>query len=170
MRPVYETEATLIAEAMTRTKIEGALGGILVKLPVRYALDWGLANPARSNTIERWVELKARSNTYRTYSTYALSAEKVMRALELEERTGIPGILVVRFTNGVYMAYFKRFVEKPVVIRIGGRADRDDPQDQEPMWHLPIDKLQFLVGSEEEHGVEESTGEQGKKHEDDPFL
>lgn len=170
MRQIYENEASLLTEAVTRAHIERALGGTLMKLPTRYALDWGLANPACSNNIEKWVELKGRANNYRAYATYAISVEKVARALELEERTGLPSILVVRFTNGAYMAYFKRFLEKPVVIRMGGRSDRDDPQDQEPMWHLPIEKLQFLVGSEEEHGVEDSKGEQGKKHEDDPFL
>lgn len=141
MRVVYENEATLSAENANRVAIERELGGLLVKVPLNYGVDWALINPNRSGIVERWVELKARTNVYNAYSTYAISAMKVTRAMQLQDRTNIPAVLVVRFSDGVYTTYFKRFMEPPVIIRMGGRSDRGDVEDQEPMWHIPIEKL-----------------------------
>lgn len=138
-RPIYENEATLSSENANRVAIEHVLGGKLIKLPVQYGLDWAMVN--HLNTIEKWVELKARTGPSTLYSTYAISSMKVQRALQLERETGLPALLVVRFSDGVYTTYFKRFTERSVVIRMGGRTDRNDPEDQEPMWHIPTGKL-----------------------------
>lgn len=148
--PQYESEADRQVEASMWGMLEEALGGKLYKLPQQYGLDWMLAT--HDGIVLKWVELKARSHPYGTYDRYSISMSKVQRALAMEELTGKPSILVVRYLNAVYVAYFRSFLQHGEIL-VGGRKDRDDPQDVEPMWHLPVTQMTKLCDLETEHAA-----------------
>ena len=149
-RPQYESGADRANENAMWPMLEKALGGTLHKLPQQYGLDWMLCT--EEGVALKWIELKARNHEYGAYPTYAISMSKVMRAIALERDTGLPSLLVVRYLNVVYIAYFRSFIGGggKGFVRVGGRKDRGDPQDVEPMWHLPIGQMTKLCDLEKQ--------------------
>lgn len=144
MRPVYETPSDLKREESLRVELGRALGGELVKLPKQYGVDWALIDA--NHNVTRWVELKTRNVAHNYYSTYFISLGKVQRAMQLQRDTGIGALLVVEFVDGVYTLPFDQCYGPPMVIRMGGRWDRIDWQDIEPMVHINTGRMTLIEG------------------------
>lgn len=135
-RPVYETASTLRDEADTVAVIERAWRCKARKLPRAYRLDYALT---RDGEVVAWAEVKCRG---KRYDSYMLSLHKWTAALELAARTDLPALLVVRWPDGVHFAPFEDRVER---VAIGGRTDRGDWQDVEPVVLLPSQRFRRVA-------------------------
>lgn len=116
----------------------GALrGGVVIKLPLSYRVDF--SRSAQGRVVE-WVEAKKRTNAHDYYVTYFLSLGKVLAGIQMMRETKLPFTICVRFTDGLY-AVPPHVVAKWDDLRMGGRTDRDDWQDEEPMVHWRASRL-----------------------------
>ena len=81
------------------------------------------------------VEIKCRTVPRETYQTYMLSQRKHSALLHLSSQKHVPASLLVKFTDGLYRCYLPA---KTYVSGRGGRADRDDPLDNEEVVYIPL--------------------------------
>ena len=98
-----------------------------------------------------WVEFKERNYSMeriKSMGGYMLSLHKLMAAKNLHEITGLPFLLYIKATDGLYYKLFKSF--KAENICFGGRTDRGDPQDMEPCVLIDTDEFTPLKGCNHE--------------------
>lgn len=131
-RPTYETKQDVVNEYSVIDKIRMKWNVTARKMPPFYQVDWALM---RGTKVHAFVEIKCRKNKRSQYATLMLSLHKWLNGMRLSQETGIPFLLIVRWEDGIY--YLKpRFDLKPEVA-VGGRTDRDDPDDMEPVVLIP---------------------------------
>jgi hypothetical protein len=136
-RPVYENTATLAAESEFAAKIEKVFGCTLKKLPMRYSVDFMCV--CGINLLS-WSELKNRNIRSDQYPNYFLSLQKWISGNQLSCETGAQFRLFVRFTDcDMWLNCSQHSFS---FITYGGRVDRDDWQDMEPMVVLPLTNFQ----------------------------
>lgn len=133
MRPEYETEEDRTREEAVKRRIEQWRRAKVVSLPKKYPLDFCLE---RKGAITCFGEVKCRTNLWGAYPTYMISLHKVMAARQIELATGLPTILFVEWKNGNFG--WMKFSTKPDSVGWGGRQDREDPQDMEPVCYYNI--------------------------------
>jgi len=132
-RPIYQTTRDLSNENKIKAIIEPKWRCELKKLPFAYHVDW---MAMRANSPLAFIEIKWRENlSISKYPEYMLSLNKWMMGKEYTNETKIPFILIVHFTEGTY--YVKQD-NLEVRYGFGGRYDRGDSQDVEPMVFIPI--------------------------------
>ena len=131
-RPLYETEADRTAEAQVAYTLAAQLGCIAERTPRAYQIDWLLMR----RNLDSFVEIKRRQVPHNRYPTLMLSAHKWDYGRSMAERFDVGFYLAIEYTDGIY--YWRTKDIKPEV-RIGGRSDRGDDQDMEPVVHLPIE-------------------------------
>ncbi len=132
MRPLYETEADLEREAEVASLIERRWNCKLVKMPIRYHLDFVAI---RGDKVVAFCEVKTRNYTMEqitNFGGYLMSVGKWTNAHALNTSTGIPFVLIVKTSDGVYYASFDATNFKPDDVLTRGRKDRNDWQDIEP--------------------------------------
>jgi hypothetical protein len=137
MRPTYENQQSLAAEEQTIIKVAQAWGVTYQKLPKQYRVDWALSK----GKIVCWCECKKRMNDSCTYPTLLLSLSKVMHGVEMYRVTSIPFVVVVEWNDGIYW----NKIDKVGEIGFGGRKDRGDWQDIEPVVHIPVTDFKQLT-------------------------
>lgn len=109
-----------------------------VRMPLKSAIDWSLqAGPH----ITGWVEIKCRKVARDVYPTLILSAHKYINAMQMRNMFDIPLLIVVRYTDGLY---FWEVDGRKLDVRHGGRADRGDWQDVEPVVHIPVELFEKI--------------------------
>ena len=133
MRPIYETdkdreqEADFIKELCIAWKCEAK------KLPIHYKLDFALI---REGVIRAFLEMKIRSYAKGYFDTYMISMAKVLAAQEYSAFAGVASLLAVRWNDeDGFIALHKM---KDFHLGFGGRGDRGDSQDMEPVVFIPI--------------------------------
>jgi len=142
-RPIYETEATLERERALADAIEILWSVTCRKLPIKYGLDYALMREGR---IIAFAELKSR-NTYTSEAMdklggVMLSLDKLEHAQRFIGFTGLPVFFVVELKDGIFAA---KFDEKPKFkLAFGGRSDRDDWQDVEPVGFISLSQFKKL--------------------------
>ena len=132
MRPIYENGATLAAEEATIRRVADRWGVTFQKLPIQYRVDWALI---RDGKVACWCECKRRHNNKGKYPSLMLSLSKVTHGLELARQTGLPFLVVVEWDDA--LAYWK--ADRISGVRLGGRVDRGDWQDVEPVVDIGIE-------------------------------
>ena len=132
MRPIYENGATLAAEEATIRRVADRWGVTFQKLPIQYRVDWALI---RDGKVACWCECKRRHNNKGKYPSLMLSLSKVTHGLELARQTGLPFLVVVEWDD--CLAYWK--ADRISGVRLGGRVDRGDWQDVEPVVDIGIE-------------------------------
>lgn len=135
-RPFYESDIDRSNEAAAIAVLADLYECSYRKLPISYGLDYALVRP--DNSLLAIAEVKCRSNSSQTYPTIFVSALKRMKALELRRALNIPTLFVPVYTDGIFLIDFK---EKPDSVTIGGRKDRGDKADIEPMIHYRTERL-----------------------------
>ena len=132
-RPLYESAEDRSAETIAVKKFIDSLDGDVdfIKLPMQYKMDFAIT---RGGVLTGLVEVKCRKNSKHAYSTYMISMSKLVAAAGYSS-IGINCVLLVKWTDG--MGWVKMDGNKWKV-RIGGRKDRNDWQDVEPVTHIPI--------------------------------
>jgi hypothetical protein len=123
VRPLYENEQTLKAEKAVAEQLEKKWRCKLYKLPISYRADY-LAIRGKPVAV---IEIKCRG---RKYPKMFLSLHKFLEAKALAEKLSVPFLLVYGFPEGVWWGNVTSY---PLDIEIGGRTDRGDWQDTEPM-------------------------------------
>jgi hypothetical protein len=105
------------------------------KLPIAYKADYALVE---DGDVKAFVEIKCRNVNHDTYDTIILSLRKWHDINEMAQRINIPAVFVIRYDDGVFSIPMR---ETPDAITIGGRVDRNDSRDIEPVIHYNIDRL-----------------------------
>lgn len=132
-RPQYESLKDRAAEDALMLRVFPELP--YYKLPMRYQLDFMVE---QSGGRMVWVECKQRSVPWGTYDTYLLSLEKYLAGVRLARTTGGAFVLVTGWSDGrVMVANLNCCL--PSIYRVvqGGRIDRNDDQDREPVILIP---------------------------------
>ena len=138
MRPTYETSEDLLNEKDVITKFCDTWTNLsFAKLPTQYHLDYCLMI---GDAVTGFCEVKVRKNTHNKYSTYILSVAKVSAAKNLQDACGLSSVLVVKWTDKIGYVAFN--YDWPVFV--GGRKDRGDWQDVEPVVHIPLSNFKYL--------------------------
>jgi hypothetical protein len=130
MRPLYESSKDLENEQSVAAALSQAWGCSLNKLPMSYHVDWVLESEGK---LCAFAELKCRNNPRSKYPTLMLSLNKWVRGCELAKYSGVPFILVVRWSDGLFWI---KHTDTPITTGIGGRHDRNDKQDIEPVVYI----------------------------------
>lgn len=140
MRPTYETESDLENERRIIRVIAERWNCEAKKNPQFYKVDYGLY---RNGEIYAWAELRNRNISIDTYPTFHLSVSKTIFLFDLGYRTDRPAFIIVGLKDRILFHQ----IRLPASYRIteGGRKDRDDPDDKEPVVNIPWD--QFRVAS-----------------------
>ena len=136
-----------------------ATGAKAHKLPRRYSIDYIMMRGANT---AGWVEVKERKNRRDQYPTYNVSLYKYLNLLDLAAKTGVPGLLLVGWSDGV--GWVRVPCDHEVVW--SGRTDRGDAGDIEPMVSIPISAFRMLrheAGSDlrREH-QDQATAQEGR--------
>lgn len=133
VRPIYETLADRGREAEFSLLLSQKFKCTFSKLPIRYGLDF---SAVRDGRVVAFVETKVRTNPVGQYPTYMISSGKLMHADALSRATGLKCILAVRWADA--WGYTELAMGPSVTVSIGGRVDRGDEQDIEPVCLIPI--------------------------------
>ena len=149
-RPIYESiddisnEERLAEHLMLRWELDG-----WKRNPPMYPIDISFM---KDGVIKGFAEIKCRNCSADTYKTYMISASKVIAAQSLTKATGLDCYLVVKWTDSLGWISFGSGEEvvdpRPGIISTkfvawGGRSDRQDPQDMEPVIHFDIDDFRM---------------------------
>jgi hypothetical protein len=142
-RPQYESQQDRLNEAAIKIRLQTAWKCELVKQPKKYRLDYALYDNDR---LEGFCEVKRRHNPHDRYPTIFIALDKHLEAKHLETHLGLPTFFAVHFDDGVW---YLDLTLAPDYISHGGRSDRNDPDDQEPMAHYAVTKLVPLPTGEQ---------------------
>jgi hypothetical protein len=97
--------------------------------------------------VTSWVEVECIENPFKQYPTLAIGITKLMAGLAFEHKTGLPFFLVVHWPD--FLGYIRIKSLSEFKILKGGRTDRNDNADVEPMVHIPIQMFKKLAVKEE---------------------
>jgi hypothetical protein len=139
MRPTYENAASLNNEREVVEYICSRFGLTSDKLPVSYRADYALSKMGK---IHAFAEVKCRTNPKDRYPTYMLALGKYMALCEMAKYAQITSRLIVRWADCI------GYVDLPCEIDdvvIGGRTDRNDSADVEPVVHIPISAFTIIT-------------------------
>tara|TARA_R100001530_G_scaffold30009_3_gene23571 strand:- start:665 stop:1087 length:423 start_codon:yes stop_codon:yes gene_type:complete len=134
MRPTYEKKSDLINEAGVATLFGEKFGVTMLKTSVHNSYDY---SALVGDVTQGLVEIKCRTNKHDKYRDYLISKQKVDTVIREAENFGVKMWLVVRFTDGVYYRSISE-VDMPLKTETGGRKDRNDARDIEPVYLIPI--------------------------------
>jgi hypothetical protein len=136
-RSLYETSEDRRSEKKILDYVSKRWGIVYHKLPMSYKLDY---SAYRNENLVGWAEVKCRTHKFGKFPTYIISLAKVLEARRLAYETNTTSILLVSWLDVLgYLDFFS-----PFIIKQGGRSDRGDWQDQEPMCHFDLKKFKKL--------------------------
>ena len=142
MRKLYENNDNLKSEKNVISYVSDRWNVASFKLPMSYKLDYAMY---RNDNLVGFAEVKCRTHNFGTFPTYIISLAKVLEARRLGKETNTTPILIVSWTDRIgYLDFFNHHH-----IKQGGRSDRNDWQDQEPMCHFNL-KYFKMIGTKNE--------------------
>ena len=142
-QPRYETQQDRDNEAAMIQRAFSRINPVATKLPPQYAVDWLLEYVKDDQKRRAWVECKERSFKMAGFTTYMMSLHKYMKGMQLASWSGYPFILLVQWTDALGMILLNE--HDPMPIEIGGRTDRGDPLDVEPVVMIPTHKFKVVA-------------------------
>ena len=140
MRKIYEDSESLSKESSFAVDFKGKRKVNLAKLPRQYHLDYAMISS--EHELEGFLELKNRTNSKKAYDTYMISLSKLLKAKEYKDKLGVDTILAVRWNDADGCINLSSLDDYQV--RLGGRFDRGDWQDIEPVVHFDIAKFEDI--------------------------
>jgi len=143
MRIKYESKRDKQKERNVAKRVADLWDVVARENPEFYPVDFCFTDD--KNEVSGFGEIKVRTHEYGRYPTYIVSAHKVADAKSLANATGLSVILIVQWTCGTIA--FLDFDHPPVRTTWGGRQDRSDGQDMEPVNHYDIE--QFTIATKE---------------------
>lgn len=140
MRPTYETERDRSREDEIMGLIEDIWDCNLVKMDKRQILDFAAM---RNGEVTAWIEYKYRNYDWAKidrFGGYMLSLKKWEEGHRKVMDTAIPFLIIVNCLGDIRFWRVRRR-DNPK-IGFGGRTDRNDPLDTEPVVFLPVKNFQ----------------------------
>jgi hypothetical protein len=138
VRPKYETAQDLIEESETAKILDEYFGVSCVKLQaIAYIIDFAMVVDGE---IISWAEAKRCHRKFNAKPHWSVSLNKIVHGLAYARATRLPFMVAVKwddcvgYTNVDYVPFTK----------MGGRYDRNDPLDIEPMAHFPNEQFQII--------------------------
>ena len=124
-------------ERAAASRLEKAWNCNIVKLSVKYGADW---MAWRDGEVVGVIEYKNRPHDWATYPTYMISLHKwislrVAAEYSATKKHKVVPIIVVEFTDGLY---WLEVTPEVASLEMGGRIDRNDPEDVEPCMFIPM--------------------------------
>ena len=132
MRPIYETTQDRVRENEVALYLETKYACRYTQAPKLSPYDGSLSYP--DGRLAALVEIKTRRNAKDKYPTYMLSAAKWRSGLSVSADLGVPFLLFVRFTDGLFTTKLK----ESYPVQRGGRWDRGDTKDVEDCVFIPM--------------------------------
>ena len=139
-RPMYETHRDRIAEARVAKKIADKWLCKAIKLRPTYVVDYALM---QGDAFKAFLEIKCRNYSMKQMDDmggFMLSLDKWTKGLELARAGGIEFVIAVDAVGGTY--WYRGHEHDG--LSLGGRTDRDDPQDVEPVVLLRAERFKKL--------------------------
>jgi len=136
-RPLYESQADLQNETQVAEHLNKAWSCKFHKLPMSYNVDWMIM---RDKPVA-FAELKCRKNDSTRYPTLMLSLNKWVKGSQFANELDVPFFIICRWTDGLF---FHEVGSTPVTYGIGGRTDRGDSQDTEPVVYIPVESFKRI--------------------------
>lgn len=140
MRPTYETAQDVEHEQQVIDLLCKAWNCTANKTPKFYCVDWSVGY---GNEVKAMVEIKFRNASY---PTYILSMHKFTEMCKSAEASRLPFLLVVCWPEQgqrvVKYVEVKHDLHKRVIL--GGRRDRGDWQDVEPLVEIDASKFKTV--------------------------
>jgi len=137
-RPLYESENDRRRERAAMERLLDGSDNTARKLPIRYEVDFAII---KNGEIVSWAEVKCRNNASSLYPTLMISAAKIWKGSTLSIQTGKPFFIVAEWTDGI--GYLKVTNVGLFELGFGGRTDRNDDQDVEPVYFIPIEMFKM---------------------------
>jgi hypothetical protein len=147
MRPRYETQNDLKNEEQVAEVLAKKWGVVAKKLPRSYSFDYALCDHVEGvNFNERFpikamAEFKCRDYVSHKFDSSIVGLDKLMEAQRITEATGTMVLMVYEYRDGIY---YYEFGQEELHTTMGGRKDRGDWQDHNPVVHIPTSKLRPL--------------------------
>lgn len=145
-RKLYETAKDRKNEREIISVVEESWGVEVQALPRKYSFDFCIVQDVGGNFNERYeiqtfCEIKNRSIKMTDYEFIVVELTKYFEAIKVYESTEIPTYLFYKFTDGLYYHEFGKINKPFYKYTMGGRKDRNDPQDHTPQLLIPTDML-----------------------------
>ncbi len=137
MRPQYETAADRLVEGEVESLLLSRHRLRCYKLPISYRVDWIVYD--NHGSLHGFIELKGRKVSRNRYPTLILSLAKFASGCDLARVTRSHFWVGAKWVDGLG---FFRADGCDVEVKMGGRTDRGDSADIEPVVHLPIKEFQ----------------------------
>jgi hypothetical protein len=133
-RPTYESYQNVSEELQIAATFCEVFGCKYEQYPPLHHLNGKFTVGGRTAAV---VEIKQRRNKSTTYPTLMISAAKCANGRDWGQKENAPFILLVKFTDGLFMTKATRKYQEA----IGGRTDRGDPNDLERCAYIPMEKF-----------------------------
>ena len=137
MNADYETETDKENELRCMNAIAERYNVEVVMCPPQYQFD---AMIIKEGKIDAMIEYKRRHFASGAYPTSFVGLNKTLFAHNFRQATGIPCNLVVEWDDMIGMINFKLFSK----VTVGGRTDRNDPNDRMLLAHYPVEHFKVL--------------------------
>ena len=139
-RPLYEKKEHLEHEQKTAKKIATTYGLRLRKMHMKHGIDFMAFD--KSGRAVAVFEVKRRHLKHDDRSHVILSLTKYNRGLEFDRVNDLNFNFVVDFDDGLFVYEHKHGDSFKIIF--GGRTDRGDSQDLEPVVQIPISRMEKL--------------------------
>jgi hypothetical protein len=139
MRPFYESSKDLATENEVAEALSKKTGYVFHKLKIAYHVDWLVMQENKPKYV---AEIKRRFNVKDQYPTLMLSLHKWMNGKQMSKEMNVDFVVIIKWDDGVFC---HAAGDSPVIYGFGGRKDRNDDQDQEPMVFIPVDKFKRIL-------------------------
>lgn len=151
MRPIYERPNDRTRQGEIIRVLTAATG--LRAEPTVPLVGWDFTLFRPDNTVSALVEVKARNHERLRYPTYIISRAKIDALAEDAERNGCTGGLLVGWQDETGWVRVNHPIRQTWNVIRGGRRDRNDPADIEPMYEIPHESFLILPCAPAQRGV-----------------
>ena len=133
-RPTYESYNNVAEELQIASIFCEVFGCKYEQFPPLHHLNGKFTVGGRTVAV---AEIKQRKNKRNTYPTLMISSAKCANGRSWAHKENVPFILLVKFTDGLFMTKIThKYAES-----IGGRTDRNDPNDVERCSYIPVEQF-----------------------------
>jgi hypothetical protein len=136
-RPFYEAPEHVSEELKVAAYVCNVFSCSYEQYPPLHPLNGKLVQDGITKVV---AEIKIRNNASTKYPTLMMSSDKWKRGLDWAFIENKPFMLFVKFTDGIFMTKVKNKYDEA----IGGRTDRNDPNDVERCVYIPISSFKKI--------------------------
>ena len=145
MRPTYQSEENVADESAGVMRFCKVFGLVPDRCKAFYPADFILRKKGNEYACAM-AEYKRRKNVMGLYPEYAISMRKITNNVSMTKTAGLLFFLIVEWNDKFgYLLFNGKAPDPEFKIKIGGRNDRGDDADVEPMAMFSISKFKILL-------------------------